>query len=60
MYKIGDKVATRDAYGKAVVEFAEQYDFVVLDADLAEATKTVTFKRLTPTDFLIAALQRAT
>ncbi len=51
MYKIGDKVATRDAYGKALVEFAEQYDFVVLDADLAEATKTVTFKKAYPDRF---------
>ena len=38
---MADKIATREAYGKALVEFADQYDFVVLDADLAEATKTV-------------------
>ena len=50
-YKIGDMVATRDAYGKALVEFAEQYDYVVLDADLAEATKTVTFKKAYPDRF---------
>ena len=34
------KKATREAYGEALREFAEKYDYVVLDADLAEATKT--------------------
>ena len=48
---MADKIATREAYGKALVEFAEKYDFVVLDADLAEATKTVTFKKAYPERF---------
>ena len=40
------KTATRDAYGKALCELAEtRNDFVVLDADLAAATKTGTFKK---------------
>ena len=40
------KIATRDAYGKALCELAEKRnDFVVLDADLAAATKTGTFKK---------------
>lgn len=40
------KIATRDAYGKALCELAEtRNDFVVLDADLAAATKTGTFKK---------------
>ena len=35
------KIATRDGYGKALAELgAEHEDVVVLDADLAEATKT--------------------
>ena len=35
------KVATREAYGKALVELGEKNDkVVVLDADLAAATKT--------------------
>ncbi len=48
---MAEKMATREAYGKALVEFAEKYDFVVLDADLAEATKTGTFKKAYPSRF---------
>ena len=44
-------MATRDAYGKALVEFGEKYDFVVLDADLAAATKTCNFKKAFPDRF---------
>ncbi len=43
------KIATRDAYGKALVALgAEHPDVVVLDADLAEATKTGVFKKAFP------------
>lgn len=43
------KIATRESYGKALVEIAETHDdLVVLDADLAEATKTVIFKKAYP------------
>ena len=48
---MADKIATREAYGKALVEFADKYDYVVLDADLAEATKTVKFKKACPERF---------
>lgn len=48
---MAEKTATREAYGKALVEFADKYDFVVLDADLAEATKTVMFKKACPQRF---------
>ncbi len=48
---MAEKIATRDAYGKALSEFAEQYDFVVLDADLAAATKTGIFKKSHPNRF---------
>lgn len=48
---MADKIATRDSYGKALVELADKYDFVVLDADLAEATKTVYFKKAYPERF---------
>ncbi len=48
---MADKLATREAYGNALVEFAEKYDYVVLDADLAEATKTVKFKKAYPDRF---------
>lgn len=43
------KVATRDSYGAALTELGAQYDnLVVLDADLAGATKTGTFKKAFP------------
>ena len=43
------KIATREAYGKALAEFGAQYpDLVVLDADLANATKTNTFQKAFP------------
>ena len=48
---MADAMATRDAYGKALVEFGEKYDFVVLDADLAAATKTCNFKKVFPDRF---------
>ena len=48
---MADKIATREAYGNALVTLAEKYDYVVLDADLAEATKTGTFKKAYPQRF---------
>ena len=46
------KVATRDAYGKALVELGEKNpSVVVLDADLAAATKTGGFKKAFPDRF---------
>ena len=43
------KVATRDAYGAALAKLGAEYDnLVVLDADLAGATKTGTFKKAFP------------
>ena len=39
------KIATRESYGNALVELGKLHDdVVVLDADLAGATKTGTFK----------------
>lgn len=49
--KLGDKIATREAYGKTIVELGQSHDFVVLDADLAEATKTVYFRKAYPDRF---------
>ncbi len=51
MAAIGEKIATREAYGNALAEFGEKYDIVVLDADLAEATKTLKFKKKFPERF---------
>ena len=45
---MADKIATREAYGLALAELGEKYDFVVLDADLAAATKTGIFKKKYP------------
>ena len=43
------KIATRDSYGNALVEYAKENDkIVVLDADLAEATKTIIFQKAFP------------
>ncbi|MBO5891877.1 MAG: transketolase family protein [Oscillospiraceae bacterium] len=43
------KVATRDSYGNALKELGAEFDnLVVLDADLAGATKTGTFKKAFP------------
>lgn len=44
------KIATRESYGNALVELGKEYDnLVVLDADLAAATKTSMFKKSFPT-----------
>ncbi|MCM1272931.1 MAG: transketolase family protein [Clostridium sp.] len=46
---LGDKIATRDSYGNALVELGKEHDnLVVLDADLAAATKTGIFKKAFP------------
>ncbi len=43
------KIATRESYGNALAELGKKYDnLVVLDADLAGATKTGTFKKAFP------------
>ena len=43
------KIATRDSYGKALSALGEEHpDLVVLDADLAGATKTATFQKAFP------------
>jgi transketolase len=45
-------MATRDAYGKALADLgAEMENLVVLDADLAAATKTAVFKKAYPARF---------
>ena len=45
----GKKIATRDRYGNALKELGKDHpDLVVLDADLASATKTSIFKKEFP------------
>ena len=48
---MAEKIATRMAYGEALAELGDKYDFVVLDADLAGATKTAIFKKKFPERF---------
>lgn len=49
---MADKIATREAYGKALAEVGAEYEnLVVLDADLAAATKTGVFKKAFPERF---------
>lgn len=43
------KIATRDSYGNTLVELGREHeDLVVLDADLANATKTIMFRKEFP------------
>lgn len=47
------KVATRQSYGEALVELGKEHDdFLVLDADLAAATKSGMFKKEFPDRFI--------
>ena len=49
---MAEKIATRAAYGEALVALAEEYpDLVVLDADLSGATMTKTFAATYPDRF---------
>ena len=47
------KIATRESYGNALAELGTEHeDVVVLDADLASATKTGVFKKAHPERFI--------
>ena len=49
---MGKKIATREAYGKALSELATtNKNVVVLDADLSKSTKTADFKAVAPERF---------
>ncbi len=57
---MADKIATREAYGKALVALAEKYpNYLVLDADLAEATKTIAFSKAYPDRFFDMGIAEA-
>ena len=57
---MADKIATREAYGKALVELGEKNDkVVVLDADLAGATMTKYFKAAYPDRFFDMGIAEA-
>jgi transketolase len=54
------KIATREAYGQALVTLgAENPDVVVLDADLAKSTKTLAFKKHFPHRFFDLGIAEA-
>lgn len=52
MYTIGEKKATREAYGAALAEFGCNEKIVVLDADLSKSTKTEVFQKAYPERFI--------
>lgn len=54
------KKATRESYGEALAELADEYeDLIVLDADLAAATKTGIFKKAHPERFIDCGIAEA-
>ncbi len=56
-YKKGDKAATRDTYGQALVELGEKHeDIVVMDADLAKSSKAYDFAKVFPDRFKYAGI----
>ena len=54
------KMATREAYGKALAELAAENEaVVVLDADLSKSTKTADFAKVAPARFFNAGIAEA-
>lgn len=54
------KIATRDSYGNALAELGKEHEnLVVLDADLAVATKTGVFKKAYPERFIDCGIAEA-
>ncbi|MDD2220944.1 MAG: transketolase family protein [Clostridia bacterium] len=57
---MSEKIATRDAYGKALVELGKENPaVVVLDADLSHSTKTIKFAEAFPQRFFNAGIAEA-
>ncbi|WP_061312639.1 transketolase family protein [Clostridium botulinum] len=57
---MGNKIATREAYGKALVKLSNiNKDVVVLDADLSKSTKTADFKAAAPERFINMGIAEA-
>ena len=54
------KKATRESYGEALAELSSEFtDLIVLDADLAAATKTGIFKKACPERFIDCGIAEA-
>ena len=57
---MGNKIATREAYGKALVKLSNlNENVVVLDADLSKSTKTADFKAVSPERFINMGIAEA-
>ncbi|OWZ83729.1 transketolase family protein [Natranaerobius trueperi] len=57
---MAEKIATRKAYGEALVELGnERDDIVVLDADLSKSTKTASFQKEFPSRFFNVGISEA-
>ena len=57
---MAEKIATREAFGKAIAALsAEHPELIVLDADLAGATKSGEFKKACPEHFLDMGIAEA-
>ncbi len=51
--------STREAYGEALAELGDLYDFYVMDADLSKATQTVQFAKKFPKRFINMGIAEA-
>ena len=59
-YKKGEKVATRDGYGDALVMLGEKHqEIIVMDADLAKSTKSILFGKKFPERFKYVGISEA-
>lgn len=57
---MAEKIATREVFGKTIAALSEKYpELVVLDADLAGATKSAEFKKACPERFLDMGIAEA-
>ena len=57
---MADKMATRQAYGKALVELGEKHpELVVMDADLSKSTMTAEFGKVYPERFFNMGIAEA-
>lgn len=57
---MAEKIATREAFGKAIAALSTEYpELIVLDADLAGATKSAEFKKVCPERFVDMGIAEA-
>lgn len=56
---MSEKIATRQAYGNALVEFGADPKIVVMDADLSKSTNTAAFRKAYPERFINTGIAEA-